>query len=45
VGYIQIDRKGLFAGDAYAAATQIERVAGGTVYLNVPKGMLLAKEG
>jgi hypothetical protein len=45
VGYIQIDRKGLFARDAYAAATEIERVEGDAVHLNVPKGMLLPKGG
>ena len=45
VGYIQIDRKGLFARDAYAAATEIERVEGETVHLNLPKDMLLPKGG
>ena len=41
-GYIEIDRKGLFAGDAYVSATEIER-GGDTVRLNVPKGLPLAK--
>ncbi|QWZ08652.1 hypothetical protein KRR39_01960 [Nocardioides panacis] len=45
VGYIQIDRKGIFARDAYAAVTEIESVEGDTVHLNVPKGMLLPKGG
>jgi hypothetical protein len=45
IGYALVDRKGLFARDAYIAATDIERVEGDTVYLNVPKDMLLTKQG
>jgi hypothetical protein len=42
-GYLRVDRKGFFAKDAYVSATDIDRVEGDTVYLDVDKDMLLAK--
>jgi hypothetical protein len=39
-----VDRKGLFARDAYVAASEIDRVEDNTVYLNIPKDMLLLKQ-
>jgi len=42
-GYLKVDRKGLFARDAYVSATEIDAVEGDTVRLNVSKDMLLAK--
>jgi hypothetical protein len=44
VGYVKVDRKGLFARDAYVAASEIDRVEDNTVYLNIPKDMLLLKQ-
>jgi hypothetical protein len=46
IGYIKVDRKGLFARDVYAAASEIDRVEddpvkGDKVILNVPEEMLL----
>jgi hypothetical protein len=41
VGYVKVDRRGIFAGDAYVPATDIDRVEGDTVHLSVPKSMLL----
>jgi len=46
MGYIKVDRKGLFARDVYAAASEIDRVEddpvkGDKVILNVPEDMLL----
>jgi len=46
IGYIKVDRKGLFARDAYAAASEIDRVEddpvkGDKVILKVPEDMLL----
>jgi hypothetical protein len=41
VGYVKVDRKGIFAGDAYVPATDIDRIEGDTVHLSVPKSMLL----
>jgi hypothetical protein len=42
-GYLKVDRKGLFARDAYVSATEIDRVEDNTVRLNVSKDMLLTK--
>jgi hypothetical protein len=33
LGYIKVDRKGLFKGDLYVAADDIERVSDDSVYL------------
>ena len=46
IGYIKVDRRGLFARDVYAAATEIDRVEddpekGPKVILNMPEEMLL----
>jgi hypothetical protein len=46
IGYIKVDRKGLFARDVYAAASEIDRVEddavqGDKVILKVPEEMLL----
>jgi hypothetical protein len=48
IGYLRVDRKGLFARDAYVAATEIDRVEedavrGDKVILNVPEDMLLSE--
>jgi hypothetical protein len=40
-GFIKIDRKGLLRPDAYAAADQIDRVAGDSVHLSVTETGLL----
>ncbi|MCW2739525.1 MAG: hypothetical protein JWN97_4169, partial [Nocardioides sp.] len=42
-GYLKVDRKGLFARDAYVSATEVDRVEDNTVRLNVSKDMLLTK--
>jgi hypothetical protein len=42
-GYLKVDRKGIFARDAYVSATEIDRVEDNTVHLNVSKDMLLTK--
>jgi hypothetical protein len=42
-GYLRVDRKGFLAKDAYVSATDIERVVGDTVHLDVDKDMLLAE--
>ena len=42
-GYLKVDRKGLFARDAYVSATEIDRVEDNTVHLKVSKDMLLSK--
>jgi hypothetical protein len=41
LGFIRVGRKGLFSGDVYADATEIERVEGSTVHLAVPEDALL----
>ena len=46
IGYIKVDRKGLFARDVYAAASEVDRVEddpekGDKVILKVPEEMLL----
>ena len=46
IGYVKVDRKGLFARDVYAAASEIDRVEndpvkGDKVILKVPEDMLL----
>jgi hypothetical protein len=41
VGFVKVDRKGLFASDAYVAPNEIERVDGETVHLSVRQDMLL----
>ena len=46
IGYLKVDRKGLFARDVYVAASEIDRVEedpvkGDTVVLNVSEDMLL----
>jgi hypothetical protein len=46
IGNIKVDRKGLFARDVYATASEIDAVEddsveGGTVILTVPEEMLL----
>jgi hypothetical protein len=41
VGFVKVDRKGLFASDVYVAPNEIDRVDGGTVHLSVPQDMLL----
>jgi hypothetical protein len=38
---VRVGRKGLFSGDVYADATEIERVEDGTVHLAVPEDGLL----
>ena len=48
IGYLKVDRKGLFARDVYVAATEIDHVEedavkGDKVILNVPQDMLLAE--
>jgi hypothetical protein len=48
IGYLKVDRKGLFARDVYVAATEIDHVEEDAVYgdkviLNVPENMLLAE--
>ena len=48
-GYIRVDRRGLFARDVYAAASEIDRVEddpekGTKVILNMPEEMLLQEE-
>ena len=48
IGYLKVDRKGLFARDVYVAATEIDRVEedpvrGDKVILNVPQDMLLSE--
>lgn len=40
-GYLTVDRKGLFARDAYVSATAVDAVEDNTVRLNVSKDMLL----
>jgi hypothetical protein len=45
VGFLRVDRKGILARDAYVAAPEIDRVEGDIVYLNVPKDMLLTRQG
>ncbi|GAB3887631.1 general stress protein [Terrabacter terrigena] len=42
-GFLKVDRKGLFARDAYVSATEVDVVEDGTVRLNVSKDMLLTK--
>jgi hypothetical protein len=42
-GYLKVDRKGLFARDAYVSATEVDGVEDNTVRLNVSKDMLLTK--
>jgi hypothetical protein len=42
-GYLKVDRKGLFARDAYVSATEVDEVEDNTVRLNVSKDMLLTK--
>ena len=42
-GYLKVDRKGLFAHDAYVSATEIDAVEDDTVRLNVSKDMLLSE--
>jgi hypothetical protein len=42
-GYLRVDRRGFFAKDAYVSATDIDRVVGDTVHLDVDKDMLLAE--
>ncbi|MCU1432971.1 MAG: hypothetical protein JWP95_2076, partial [Actinotalea sp.] len=42
-GYLKVDRKGLFARDAYVSATEVGGVEDNTVRLNVSKDMLLTK--
>jgi hypothetical protein len=43
-GYLKVDRKGLFARDAYVSATEIDAVQEDTVRLTVSKDMLLTKQ-
>lgn len=40
LGYIKIDRSGLFGGHAYTAADSIDHVAAGTVHLNARRDQL-----
>jgi hypothetical protein len=42
-GYLRVDRKGFLAKDAYVSATDIDRVVGDTVHLDVDKDMLLTE--
>jgi hypothetical protein len=43
VGFLKVDRKGLFSRDVYVAATEIDRVDKDTVVLSVPQRMLLTE--
>jgi hypothetical protein len=43
VGFVKIDRKGIFSRDAYAAADQVDRIEGGAVHLSVPEDALLTE--
>lgn len=43
VGFIKIDAKGWFASDRYAAADEVARVEGETVYLSVTKDQLISE--
>lgn len=43
VGFIKIDAKGWFASDRYAAADEVARVEGETVYLSVSKDQLISE--
>jgi hypothetical protein len=43
LGFIKVNRKGLFKRDVYAVATEIERVEDGTVHLAVPEDALLSE--
>jgi hypothetical protein len=42
IGFLKVDRKGLFTRDVYVAATEIDRVDNDTVVLSVPQQMLLS---
>lgn len=43
IGYVKVDRKGLFSRDVYVAADQLDRVEGGIVHLSVPADALLTE--
>ncbi len=43
IGFIKVNRKGLFSRDVYVAATEIDRVNDDTVVLAVPQHMLLTE--
>jgi hypothetical protein len=43
IGFLKVDRTGLFTRDVYVAATEIDRVDNDTVVLSVPQQMLLAE--
>lgn len=41
LGFVQIDARGIFAGDRYAASDEIADVTGDVVRLTVPKNALM----
>ena len=43
IGFLKVDRKGLFARDVYVASTEIDRVDNDTVVLSLPQHMLLTE--
>jgi hypothetical protein len=43
IGFLKVDRKGLFTRNVYVAATEIDRVDDDTVVLSVPQHMLLTE--
>jgi hypothetical protein len=43
IGFIKVDRKGLFRRDAYVGADQIAKVDSGTVHLGVDQDALLTE--